>query len=530
MQVKPEDRHMRFATALRPELKWGKILPGRGSRGDTGSVLILPLHKKLSRDNFPAITLLLILINVLVFFGLQGGDGDIQMEAAQYYQDSSLEQREWEWLDEYVPAQDRDFREQMDQADRFAQEGYDELLVALNRAHIVSSHPEFLDDLRAGEIVARDSEIFRDWKSDRERYEGLLAESFTERYQLRFDEINPVTSLSHMFMHGGLDHLLGNMLFLLLLGLLVEGALGRGLFLASYLAAGLGAVVASLAVHWGGPSGGLGASGAIAGLMGLYAVLYGKRRVRFFYWVWVYFDYVRAPAIILLPAWLGWELLQFFMAGGANIAYEAHIGGMVTGALLAIGIQQLGWQRDEFLDEESQQDEDREALAAAEADLAALRVPQAKQKLRPLLERHPHDLGVLKSWYNACKLQAEDPDLHDAAQRIFALPGQKEAERELLIKTFADYRRRGKQRMNARQMIPLASRLIRWGAPEEGKLLLDRLLALQKPPKELAPICLALARQMIAKGQKTEAGSYLDQAERLSQEPAVRQAVQQLRK
>lgn len=492
-------------------------------------MLIVPLHKKISRDNFPLITLLLVLLNVFVYFALQGGDQDIQMEAARYYQESELETREWEWLDEYVPYHDRDIREDMEWVDSVADEGYDEEFIAFVRGRIVSAHPDFLNALRNGEIVALDSEEYRDWLADREHYEAILGESFTERYLLRYNEINPVTSMSHMFMHGSVGHLLGNMLFLVLLGILVEGALGARLFLATYLIAGLGAVVASLAVHWGSPGGGLGASGAIAGLMGLFTVLYGKRKVRFFYWVWVYFDYVRAPAIVLLPAWLGWELFQFLIDDGTNIAYEAHIGGIVTGALLALGVRQLGWQRDEFMDEESQRDDDRELMAAAQADLVALRVPQAKQKLRPLLERHPQDTGLLKAWYGACKLKADDPDLHDAAARIFALPGKTPDERQLLTETFPDYRQRSKPKMNASQAIRLASRLIRWGAPEEGQLLLDRMLRLPKAPPGLAEVCLVLARRLQAAGRAREAVPYLDHAERLSQDPAIIKATKQLR-
>lgn len=493
-------------------------------------MLIVPLHKKISRDNFPLVTLLLVLVNVFVYFGLQGGDTEIEMEAASYYKESGLEAREWEWLDGYVPRHERDFRDNMAMIDNAAEQGYyDENFIALVRARLVESHPDFLDALREGEIIDADSDDYRAWFADRADYEAIVDTSFTQRYLLRYDEVDPITSLTHMFMHGSVGHLLGNMLFLVLLGILVEGALGARLFLATYLVAGLGAVVASLAVHWGSPSGGLGASGAIAGLMGLFAVLYGKRKVRFFYWVWVYFNYVRAPAIILLPAWLGWELLQFLMDDGTNIAYEAHIGGIVTGALLALGVRHLGWQRDEFLDEETQRDDDRETLAAAQADLAELRIPQAKQKLRPLLERHPRDIGLLKAWYGACKLTANDPDLHDAAGRIFALPGSTPEERRLLTETFADYRQRTKPRMNARQAVRLASRLIRWGAPEEGQLLLDRLLRLPKAPPELAEVCLVLARRLQAAGRPDEAGPYLDQAERLSEDPAIIKAARQLR-
>ena len=491
-------------------------------------MLIIPLQKKLSRRNFPLATLLLLLANVFVYLGLQGGDTEVEMEAAGYYHESGLEQREWQWLDGYVPSHNRSFREDMEEANALEQAGHDPELVAMVRSRVVESHPDFLDAARNGALAKPGTEAFETWQSNRREYEARLDKSFTRRYLMRYDDFEPATVVTHMFMHGGMGHLIGNMVFLLLLGILVEGALGRGLFLASYLVAGLGAASASLAVHWGSPTGMLGASGAIAGLMGLFTVLYGRLRVRFFYWVWVYFDYVRAPAIILLPAWLGWELWQFLMADGTNVAYEAHMGGIVTGALLAFGVRQLDWQRDEFLEEESQRDDDRETLASARADIAELRVPQAKHKLRPLLERHPGDTAVLKAWYGACKLKADDPEVNDAARRIFALTGEDSNERQLVIDTFREHRQRAGMRMDGTQALQLASRLIQWGAIDEGRVLLNGLLRKPKDKEGLATACLKLAQKLSADGRGEEAAPYLKQVPKLTGDPALLNAARNL--
>ena len=484
-------------------------------------MLIIPLQKKLSRQNFPLITLLLLFANVFVYLGFQGGDTELEMEAARHYHESGLEEREWQWLDDYVSATEQAFREDMKEADELEKAGYDPELVAMARSRVVESHPDFLDALHDGAFAKPGSDKYKSWKSDRREYEALLDRSFTRRYLMRYDEFAPVTAVTHMFMHGSIGHLVGNMVFLLLLGILVEGALGRGLFLASYLVAGLGAASASLAVHWGSPTGMLGASGAIAGLMGLFTVLYGRLRVRFFYWVWVYFDYVRAPAIVLLPAWLGWELLQFLIADGTNVAYEAHMGGIVTGALLAFGIRHMGWQRNDFLEEESQRDDDRETLASARADIAELRIPQAKHKLRPLLERHPRDTAVLKAWYGACKLKADDPEVNDAARRILALKGEDSEERQLVIDTFREHRQRAGMRMDGNQALQLASRLIHWGALDEGRLLLNGLLRKPRDKEGLATACLKLARKLSADGRDEEATPYLQQIPKLTDDPAL---------
>jgi len=491
-------------------------------------MLIIPLHKAVSRKNFPLVTLLLVLLNGAVFAIFQGGDTEVMQQAASYYQESGLEKREWAWLEEFVPGYEMEFRNQMEQLDRAAENDVAARRIALARSRMVESHPDFLPALRSGDIIDPDSDRYADWQADRAEFERLMDQSFTRQYMMHYDDVEPVTLLSHMFLHGSVGHLVGNMLFLLLLGILVEGALGPGLFLAAYLVAGLGGSALSLAVHWGTPTGMLGASGAIAGLMGLFTVLYGRLRVRFFYWVWVYFDYVRAPAIVLLPVWLGWELLQFLLAEGSNVAYEAHAGGIATGALIAAGVRALGWQRDGFLQEESHREDDREALEAARQDLAALNVTRAKHRLRPLLERNADDTAVLESWYHACKIQKEDPDLHDAAGRILALPGDSAEERALVMETFADYRQRANLKLTASQVTDLCCRLLRWEALEEGLLLLDRLLRLKKTPEELPRACLIAAQQLRRQGRSDDARPYMEAVQRLTSDPAMMRALRQI--
>ncbi len=322
-----------------------------------------------------------------------------------------------------------------------------------------------------------DDPAHEQWREERDRFEAILGESFTERYALDYADPSATTMVSHMFMHGGFMHLLGNMVFLVMLGLLVEGALGAPLYLAAYLVGGLGAAAASLALRGGEPGGLVGASGAIAGLMGLYAVLYNTRPVRFFYWAFVYFDYVKKPAIVLLPLWLGWELLQLVLSGAGRVAYEAHAGGIVTGALLAAGILALGWERREFLDEEVVRDADRDAVKLALADLRELNVDRAKQRLRPLLARHAGDRELLRTWYGACKLKARDPDLDDAARRIFRLPATDADARSFIADTAADYARRadGGSALSGATLAALATNLASWGEVATARRYLDAL-------------------------------------------------------
>lgn len=160
------------------------------------------------------------------------------------------------------------------------------------------------------------------------------------------------TLFTSMFLHGGLMHLAGNMLFLFIFGDNVEDAFGRLKFLLLYLTSGLCAALAQFILEPSATVPMVGASGAIAGVMGAYLLLFPKARVDILIIIIVIFRVLPIPAWVLLAVWFG---MQFFggiasdaFAGG--VAYWAHTGGFVAGLLLTIPLWlRLGgpafWQR-----------------------------------------------------------------------------------------------------------------------------------------------------------------------------------------
>src|SRR5205823_3851099 len=192
----------------------------------------------------------------------------------------------------------------------------------------------FMRELRNGHIVRPGMPEYETWHNERAHLDEIREGLVTERFMFRADRPEPITWLTSMFMHVGWGHLIGNMLVLAITGYIVEEVLGRWRYLAYYLISGLGAVALFWAFHFGTHAGGLGASGAIAGVMGMYSVLFGLKRVNFFVSFLFYFDIRRAPAIILLPLWVANEIFQMTYARGP-IAYAAHIGGFLTGGTLA---------------------------------------------------------------------------------------------------------------------------------------------------------------------------------------------------
>jgi membrane associated rhomboid family serine protease len=144
------------------------------------------------------------------------------------------------------------------------------------------------------------------------------------------------TIFTSMFLHGGWLHLGGNMLFLWIFGNNVEDLLGRARYLVLYLASGVAAalVQALAARHSSVPM--IGASGAIAGVLGAYLVTYPRANVHCFAWILIFFWIVTVPAWILLGLWFGVQLLSGLTAGPAvpGVAFWAHVGGFGAGIIL----------------------------------------------------------------------------------------------------------------------------------------------------------------------------------------------------
>lgn len=480
-------------------------------------MLILPLDRKPTRENFPYVTAVLVLANLLVFVLLQGGDREIEETAADRYIDSGVLQLEWAWFNEWA-----NFRHGLD----VDPAEVDDWLPSPGEAHwgdrlrlmVIDSEPAFHQALEDGLIIDPESEELDQWRKARSVLEADREQSFTRRYLLRYDEVSAGGLLVHMFMHAGIGHLVGNMLFLVLLGLLLEPALGGLRYLALYLVAGLGSAGASLAINWGMATGSLGASGAIAGLMGAFAVVYGLRKVRFFYWAFVYFDYVRAPALILLPLWLGWELLAWMIYEGSNIAYEAHAGGMVSGALLGMLAVWTGQVRRDMLDAPERGDvrDDRRVVAAAEKALDDLEPARAKRLLRPLLSRHVDEVRLWSLYFAACRLRSDDPDLDAIANRILRLPGETGEQRELIIETFRQYRqiRNDRPKIPLSRAVVLASRLARWGEVQSAGFLIDLMSRSRRSVPGLSEAVGVLAERLESNGDP-RAGHYRKLAQEL---------------
>jgi membrane associated rhomboid family serine protease len=141
-----------------------------------------------------------------------------------------------------------------------------------------------------------------------------------------------LTLLTSMFMHGSLFHLLGNMLYLWIFGNNIEDRLGPVRFILFYFVCGIAAALTHILFQPGSQVPMIGASGAIAGVLGAYFALFPRARVKTFVFLIFYIDVVPLPAGIVLGLWFLLQILNVGMGGG--VAWFAHVGGFLAGILL----------------------------------------------------------------------------------------------------------------------------------------------------------------------------------------------------
>jgi membrane associated rhomboid family serine protease len=152
--------------------------------------------------------------------------------------------------------------------------------------------------------------------------------------------LRPVTLLTSMFLHGGWMHIIGNMLFLWAFGRSLEDAMGHTKFLVFYLVCGIAAGITHVFLNLYTTLPTLGASGAIAGVMGAYLVKFPKAKIHTLIFLFLFVTISDIPAAFILVYWFITQLFSEYgsiaqtQVSSGGVAYAAHIGGFVTGMIL----------------------------------------------------------------------------------------------------------------------------------------------------------------------------------------------------
>lgn len=462
-----------------------------------------PLNSRPDWRNPPLATLLLILVNCIVFFGPQRWDAAALDKALAYYVDSDLPHIE---LPRFLEHLRHGSRPQQD-----ASEWVQAALAAQDYAPVATlmeNDRAFVAALRSGTLLRPVAPEYPAWREQRRHFETLRGQPFTTRWASIPADWQPASLVTAAFLHADVIHLLGNMVFLFVFGYTVELALGRPRYLAYYLLAAIGAELGDLAVRWGSLSMGLGASGAVSGLMALYVVLYGRQRIRFFYQLLFYFDTVKAPAIVLLPVWLAHELLQQQLQQD-HVAHMAHAGGLLSGALLAWDFRRRHSVVQLPSDEPSADPTLRQRARAREL-LQALRIDAACTAYAALARQLPQDAELVLQFFNLAKLQPASADFHGAAALVFGLEQGDDATEGKIHEAFMNYLLKAVPggRFSSAQLARLALRFARLGQATDAARLSRALLA-RAPAHEDLPRVLLAASNALARNRDAPAAAEL---------------------
>jgi len=363
-------------------------------------MIIVPTEKRLEWKSTPIVLIAILIANVLVFLLYQSGDGEKAVEAVDGLVESHYVRDEWPLFERYLEL-----------------EGHVEDLDALRRAYEEDDRHGVAQAMLMDRGYYRylsgkasfvfDPERYRQWQRERPLLQQTFDSISSMAYGLRATEVSLVTLISHQFLHGGFGHLFGNMLFLLLFGFAVEAAIGHLRFLLFYLIGGMLAGLTQVVFTLGSDTPLVGASGAISAVMAMYLAIFRLKRIEFFYWVLFFVGYFRAPALLILPLYIGKEVYQYLSVDGSHVAYMAHAGGFVAGALLIALAMLFGRNavNEEYVQQEQGLSPRNKGLAEVYRAIEALRFDDAIKQLAALVERVGNDFQLARVRYNLEKIK-----------------------------------------------------------------------------------------------------------------------------
>lgn len=163
-----------------------------------------------------------------------------------------------------------------------------------------------------------------------------IRETWVNHYALVPDQLRPAAFVTSMFLHGGWLHIIGNMWFLWVFGAHIEDAIGSGKYLLFYLLSGIASAAVQFAVSAGSNVPVIGASGAIAGVMGAFLVLYPRVRVLTLIFIFIFITTIEVPAALMLLYWFLLNLVSglgslSMVSQAQGVAWFAHVGGFLAG-------------------------------------------------------------------------------------------------------------------------------------------------------------------------------------------------------
>jgi len=395
--------------------------------------MFIPVEKKPQWQNPPILTILLILISSGCYFTWQTNDTASEAASFQYYISSGLASIEVPAYIQYLQSHNKPVTNLKDLLMKDKQRGYRAALQKL----IVDG--AFLKQLQNNQIIRTDNPKFTQWQQRYKEFNRLKERIVKYRFGLKPYDYNLESLVIHNFLHDSVNHLVLNMIFLFMFGFIIELAIGRAAYLFVFLSSGIMSAFTLVLInpqsaHWV-----VGASGAIAGLVGFYTMLYGLRKIKFFYSVIVYFGYVTAPALMLLPVWLIYELInQFYFSD--QVSNLSHIGGLAFGAFLGFIYKrypQLIHQQ--TLEDNSLQLQFKKKFQLAINNIAQLKFNTAHKILNELLINQPNNFEIIKQLYNLEKINPHTDQYHVFTHQLIKLAIDRSGNEKFIHSIYKEY-------------------------------------------------------------------------------------------
>lgn len=283
---------------------------------------LIPIGSEEGVRRLPYLTISLIVLNTLIYFITSA------MISGQMREFEDLEQQLYEIESYYLWEIVGDDPAQLDALD----------------------YEGFRQRILAGEVIPQNTEDYDEWLALYEKYDSALNKNVYNQFGFTPSKFNVVTLFTSMFIHGGFFHLLFNMLFLWLVGCNIEDDWSWKVFLGVYLMSGVVATLAHMAFFPKSSIPLVGASGAIAGVMGAFMIRRYKTKIRFAYFIWFFFrPFLGTFAVYAGFALPIWFLMEVFYAATWSVesgtAHWAHIGGFVFGAVVSSSFKFFGLEK-----------------------------------------------------------------------------------------------------------------------------------------------------------------------------------------
>jgi membrane associated rhomboid family serine protease len=402
--------------------------------------MLIPLrHENMQGRRWPVITFGIIALNILIFLATHGTMeqqgpelGQVKMHLillAAMHPEIKIQGKAQEFINT-VQTKNPDLWKEAKNQNRDLQDAWDARMRMM-----ADEHPD---------------DIQEEMDSLSAKYEELDSQALVSKYAYIPAKPTLVGLIAANFLHGGWLHLIGNMWFLWLAGAVLEDTWGRLIYPAFYMIAGVLALQVHAMVNSGSLTPTIGASGAIAGLMGAFLVRFPTTKIEMGWLLMFRFYRFKMAAYWLLPLWLLTEIFYGSMFGQmSGVAHWAHVGGFVFGALIAVAVRKSGLEQ---MAEQGIQDKiswvSHPLLAEASEQMEKGQLDQAAASLQKLLAERPDSMDAYRMLQRIYWQKSDLPAHRDALAKLLALE-LKANDHEGAAQTIQDFRNAGGEKLPA---------------------------------------------------------------------------------